>query len=91
MPQICFDFLMLAVILVGFEAAFMACFGKFIHMFSVHLFFARQADMEKQALLWVEYQLSKRQGVLFHWWPFSSKCNNRLQLFFCSILNSVST
>ena len=23
-------------------------------------------------------ELSKREGVLFHWWPFSSKRNNRL-------------
>ena len=26
-------------------------------------------------------KLSKRQGVLFHWWPFYSKRNDRLKLF----------
>ena len=26
--------------------------------------------------------LSKREGVLFHWWPFSSKRNDELQLFY---------
>ena len=26
-------------------------------------------------------ELSKRQGVLFHWWPFGSKRNDRLKLF----------
>ena len=27
-------------------------------------------------------ELSKREGVLFHWWSFSSKRNDRLQLFY---------
>ena len=26
-------------------------------------------------------ELSKRQGVLFHWWPFGSKRNDRLKYF----------
>ena len=30
-------------------------------------------------------ELSKREGVLFHWWPFSSKRNDRLQLFYTDI------
>ena len=30
-------------------------------------------------------ELSKREGVLFHWWPFSSKRNDRLQLFYADI------
>ena len=27
-------------------------------------------------------ELSKREGVLFHWWPFSSKRNDRLRPFY---------
>ena len=27
-------------------------------------------------------ELSKCEGVLFHWWPYSSKRNDRLQLFY---------
>ena len=27
-------------------------------------------------------ELSKREEVLFHWWPFSSKRNDRLQPFY---------
>ena len=30
-------------------------------------------------------ELSKRKGVLFHWWPLSSKWNDRLQQFFTDI------
>ena len=30
-------------------------------------------------------ELSKREGVLFHWWPFSSKRNDELQLFYTDI------
>ena len=30
-------------------------------------------------------ELSKREGVLFHWWPFSSKRNDDLQLFYTDI------
>ena len=30
-------------------------------------------------------ELSKREGVLFHWWPFSSKQNDILQLFYTDI------
>ena len=30
-------------------------------------------------------ELSKREGVLFHWWPFISKRSNKLQLFYTDI------
>ena len=30
-------------------------------------------------------ELSRREGVLFHWWPFSSKRNDGLQLFYTDI------
>ena len=30
-------------------------------------------------------ELSKREGVLFHWWPFSSKWSDDLQLFYTDI------
>ena len=30
-------------------------------------------------------ELSKREGVLFHWWLFSSKRNDELQLFYTDI------
>ena len=30
-------------------------------------------------------ELSKREGVLFHWWPSISKRSNKLQLFYTDI------
>ena len=30
-------------------------------------------------------ELLKREGVHFHWWPFSSKRNDELQLFYTDI------
>ena len=48
------------------------------------------ADHERKhsmpnTLLTMGGELSKREGVLFHWWPFSSKRNDELQLFYRDI------